>query len=80
MKTGLQQSESKDVYYNIIVNKCHYPTSQSYFKQLNNLNNVADLNWELWYQSFYEISPSTYMREFQYKIMNNILPLNKMLY
>ena len=80
MKTGLQQSESKDVYYNIIVNKCHYPTSQSYFKQLNNLNNVADLNWELWYQSFYEISPSTYMREFQYKIMNNILPLNKRLY
>ena len=61
--------------YNILVYiSPHKPTSQIYFE---NLFRDPDLNWKEIYLVPRKVSLDCYTRSFQYKLLNNVLYLNK---
>ena len=55
----------------------HKPTSQIYFE---NLFREQDLNWKEIYLLPRKVSLDCYVRSFQYKVLNNVLYLNKNLF
>ena len=55
----------------------HKPTSQLYFE---NLFREQNLNWKEIYLLPRKASLDSYVRSFQYKVLNNVLYLNKKLF
>ena len=74
---SLNKLISKEIYNYLITEKFDKPTSQKYFE---NLFNDQNLKWELIYILPRKITKDSYTRNFLYKILNNILYLNKKLY
>ena len=74
---SLEKLTSKELYSILISKKTSIPTSQQYF---NSLFPDSNLDWKLIYLLPREISRSTSCRAFQYKILKNVLYLNKMLF
>ena len=68
---------SKEIYFWLIKNFEHRPTSQIYFE--TNFPTIQ-LSWNDIYLMPRKTTVSSYMRCFQYKILNNVLYLNKKLY
>ena len=68
---------SKELYSLSIVLKNEFPTSQKYF--CNNFPNLQ-VEWKEIYLSPCKVSMGTNLCMFQYKILNNILYLNKQLF
>ena len=74
---SLEKLTSKEIYSILISKRISIPTLQQYF---NSLFPDSDLNWKLIYLLPREISRSTSCRAFQFKILNTVLYLNKMLF
>ena len=75
---SLDKLHSREV-YNILVytSPPHKPTSQVYFE---NLFREQDLNWKEIYILPRKVSLDCNVRSFQYKVLNNVLYLNKKLF
>ena len=74
---SLEKLTSKELYSILISKKSSIPTSQQYF---NSLFSDSNLDLKLIYLLPREINRSTSCGAFQYKILNNVLYLNKMLF
>ena len=74
---GIEKLTSKELYILLIETIPHKPTSQNYFEQLFNHQNFI---WKEIYLLPRIITLDCYARSFQYKILNNILYLNKKLF
>ena len=72
----LSRLDSKELYNLQITLKFTKPTSQYYYKTLFN---QPDIDWKKIYIFPRIVTTDTKLRNFQYKILNNVLHLNKML-
>jgi hypothetical protein len=70
--------KSKSVYEFFIRNKAEYPTAK--YKYENTDNNRETLDWKKIYLLPFKTTFETKLREFQYKILNRILPTNNYLF
>ena len=68
---------SKELYNISLCSLYEKPTSQSYYEKLHETTN---LNWKKIYILSRKVSIDTNLRMFQYKMFNNILFLNKLLF
>ena len=73
----LDKLASTEIYYLLISRAQNTPSSNIYFKILYNDYNI---DWAAIYMLPRLITYNTYMRSFQYKILNNVLFLNKTLH
>ena len=73
----LSKLSSKEIYSILLLKNESKPTSQIYFEKLLNLTNI---NWKDIYLLPRFVAVDTRIRIFQYKIINNVLYLNKMLF
>ena len=73
----LEKLSAKELYALINYNKNHQPTSQKYFE---NMFAVSALDWKVIYILPRQVIISTFYRSFQYKLLNNVLYLNKKLF
>ena len=73
----LDKLVSKELYNISLYSIYEKPTSQSYYEKLLETTN---LNWKEIYILPRKVSVDTNLRMFQYKILNNILFLNKLLF
>ena len=73
----LDKLASTEIYYLLISRAQNTPSSNIYFK---NLYNDYNIDWAAIYMLPRLITYNTYMRSFQYKILNNVLFLNKTLH
>ena len=69
--------KQKTIYWDIVKCKIEPPTSQ---KTMEKRLNKPNINWEQVYDRIYRTTINTYMRAFQYKLINNILFLNRDLF
>ena len=74
---SITRLDTKELYKLQIILRCKKPTSQSYFK---NYFKTDDFDWKKIYVIPRIVTIDTKQRAFQYKILNNILYLNKMLF
>lgn len=74
----LSKLRSNTLYEILICNNALKPSSQLYFEQL--LPNIASEDWKKIYLLPRKVTLDTNLRIFQYKILHNVLYLNKMLY
>ena len=74
---SITRLDSKELYKLQIILRCKKPTSQSYFE---NYFKTDDFDWKKIYVIPRIVTIDTKQRAFQYKILNNILYLNKMLF
>ena len=74
---SITRLESKELYKLQIILRCKKPTSQSYFE---NYFKTDDFDWKKIYVIPRIVTIDTKQRAFRYKILNNILYLNKMLF
>ena len=77
LTSGLNSIQLKELHSILISKKTSIPSSQHYF---NSLLPDSNIDWKLIYPLPREISRSTSGRPFQYKILNNVLYLYKMLF
>ena len=68
---------STEIYSILILKVQDKPSSNIYFE---NLLNYDYIDWTAIYMLLRLVTHDTYMRSFQYKILNNILYLNKKLF
>ena len=73
----LDKLTSTEIYSILISRAQHKPLSNIY---LENLYNDYNIDWTAIYMLPHLITNNTYMRSFQYKILNNVLFLNKKLH
>ena len=73
----LNKLGSRELYQIQISEKYEQPTSQLYYERYFN---KFDFDWKLIYLLPRMITVDTKLRVFQYKILNNILLVNKMLF
>ena len=73
---GLKKMNSKEIYFIIISSKINILTSQIYFEKTFHLYNFQ---WKDKYNLPRKVAINVYLRPVQYKILNNILYLNKKL-
>ena len=73
----LNKLKSRELYQIQISEKYKKPTSQLYYEKYFN---KSDFDWKLIYLLPRMITFETKLRFFQYKILNNILFMNKMLF
>ena len=74
---GIEKMNSKEIYSIIISSKVNIPTSRIYFeKKIPRYN----FQWRDIYTLPRKVTINAYLRSFQYKILNNILYLNKKLH
>ena len=73
----LDKLTSTEIYSILTLKVKNKPSSNIYFK---NLFNYHDIDWTAVYMLPCLVTHNTYMRSFQYKILNNILYLNKKLH
>ena len=74
---AIEKLVPKELYFLSIVLKNERPTSQKYFC---NIFPNLQVQWKEIYLLLRKVSIDTNLRMFQYKIMNNILYLNKQLF
>ena len=74
---SLEKLTAKELYSILISKKSSIPTSQQFF---NTLFPDLNLDWMLIYLLPREISRNPNLRAFQFKILNNVLYLNKILF
>ena len=67
---------SKLIYSDIIKEKFQNPTSQKHISRKLNIN-IQDIEWTSVYKRVYKYTNNPRLREFQFKILNNYLYLNK---
>ena len=73
----VQKATSKELYWILITTVKHKPTSQNYFeKKFTDLS----LDWKEIYMIPRIVSNYTYVKCFQYKVLNNTLFLKKKLF
>ena len=72
----LEKLSSKELYSLLISTIEHQPTSQKYF---DNLFPNIELSWKEIYLTARKVTANSYLRCFSYKIINNVLYLNKKL-
>ena len=68
---------SKEIYSIITSSKVNIPTSRTYFEKEIHLYNFQ---WKDIYTFPCKVTTNAYLRSFQFKILNNILYLNKKLH
>ena len=73
----LDKLTSAEIYSILTLKVQNKPSSNIYFE---NLFNYHDIDWTAIYMLPRLVTHNTYMRSFQYKILNNILYLNKKLH
>ena len=73
----LNKLESRELYQIQISEKYEKPTSQLYYERYFN---KFDFDWKLTYLLSRMVTADTKLRVFQYKILNNILFMNKTLF
>ena len=73
----LEKLNSKELYSLLISAMEHEPTSQKYF---DNLFPNIELPWKEIYLTAHKATANSYLRCFNYKIINNVLYLNKKLF
>ena len=73
---ALSKLDSKELYKLQVLLKCTKPTSQHYFEKHFSLSNI---DWKNIYTLPRVVTVYNKIRVFQYKLLNNILFLNKML-
>ena len=73
----LDKLTSTEIYSILTLKVKNKPSSNIYFE---NLFNYHDIDWTAVYMLPRLVTHNTYMRSFQYKILNNILYLNKKLH
>ena len=74
---NIEKLGSRELYCNINSLRNNKSTSQIYFvKKLDS----KELDWRVIYTSPQKVTTNTYLRSFQYKILNNILNLNEKLF
>ena len=73
----LEKLNSKELYSLVISVIAHQPTSQKYF---DNLFPNIELPWKEIYLTERKATANSYLRCFNYKIINNVLYLNKKLF
>ena len=71
---GLKKINYKEIYFIIISSKVNIPTSRIYFESKFPFYNFQ---WKEIYTLPRKVTINAYLRSFQYKILNNILYLNK---
>ena len=71
----LERLTSKEIYTILIRNRNHVPTAQTTYK--TKFINLSDENWGNFYLLPRSCMRDAYTRIFQYKILNNVLYLNK---
>ena len=74
---GIEKMNSKEIYSINISSKVNILTSRSYFEKKFPLYNF---HWKNIYTLPRKVTINAYLRSFQYKILNNILYLNKKLH
>ena len=74
---SLDQLHCWELYNILVYTSPHKPTSQVYFE---NLFREQDLNWKEIYILPRKVSLDCNVRSFQYKVLNNVLYLNKKLF
>ena len=72
---SLEKLNSREIYWHLIISLKTKPTSQVYFENI-----FGDLDWSKIYLIPRMVTVNTHLRCFQYKILNNILYLNKKLF
>lgn len=78
-KTFLLAKISSREIYNVLVSKRSItPTAKKKYDE--DYSSECDLNWEFIYSNAFKCAIDTKTREFQYKILNRILPLNVFLF
>ena len=70
----LEKLSSKELYSLLISATDHQPTSQKYF---DNLFPNVELPWKEIYLTVVKVTANSHLRCFNYKIINNVLYLNK---
>ena len=71
---NIEKLESRELYCIINSSRNDKPTSQIYFEKKLDL---MELDWMVIYTLPRKVTTNTYLRSFQYKILNNILYLNE---
>ena len=71
---GIEKKNPKEIYSIIISSKVNIPTSRIYFEKVFHF---YDFQWKEIYTLLHKVSINANFRSFQYKILNNILYLNK---
>ena len=71
---ALDKFKSTNIYFTLVLQVQNKPSSNIYFENLFNYN---DIDWTTIYKLPRLVTHDTYMISFQYKILNNILYLNK---
>ena len=73
----LEKLSSKELYSLLISEREHQPTSQRFF---DNLFPNIELPWTEIYLTVRKATANSYLRCFNYKIINNVIYLNKKLF
>ena len=74
---SIEKLESRELYCIINFSRNNKPTSQIYFEKKFD---SKELDWRVIYTLPRKVTTNTYLRSFQYKILNNILYLNEKLF
>ena len=70
---ALNKFKSPEIYSTLVLKVQNKPSSNIYFENLFNYN---DIDWTAIYKLPRLVTHDTYMRSFQYKVLNNVLYLN----
>ena len=73
----LAKISSREIYNTLVSKRSITPTSKKKYDEV--YASEYDLNWEFAYSNAFKCAIDTKTREFQYKILNRILPLNDFL-
>ena len=74
---SIEKLESGELYWIINSSRNNRPTSQIYFEKKFD---SKELEWRVIYTLLRKVTTNTYLRSFQYKILNNVLYLNEKLF
>jgi hypothetical protein len=78
---SLKQLTTKEIYSALVFDKKEIPTGQVALQNMINENtNVQNVDWPNAYFMINKTTIYTKLREFQYKLLHNILPVNHILY
>jgi hypothetical protein len=76
-KVTFEKINTADIYQQIVISKFKTPTSQKHLISRISPGENISIDWKTVYGRIYKTTIDTYLRMFQYKILNNILYLNR---
>ena len=74
---SIEKLESGELYWIMNSSRNNRPTSQIYFEKKFD---SKELEWRVIYTLLRKVTTNTYLRSFQYKVLNNVLYLNEKLF